>query len=244
MIDFDGVRIGLTGLAYEQSPRMSSPGGSALCLDHRHHQGAGGGAARGRRGFRLRGAALQSRRRDQAAISSAPPNCCSPATPTTCSSISTADARWSSPATTRITSPAIDVAIAVREDERQAHHDLVAALPRDRHRDRHARSGGRGRGRALRGGADRQDDATRSAPPRSRSTSATATVRTREAAIGNLFADAMRDRHARGRRDAQRRRHPRRQDLRAGHAHHAGRRARRAAVQQPHRGAGDQRRAT
>ena len=40
---------------------------------------------------------------------------------------------------------------------REAHHQLVAAVPRDRYRDGDARSGGRGRGRALRSAADRQD---------------------------------------------------------------------------------------
>ena len=40
-----------------------------------------------------------------------------------------------------------------------------------------------------------------------------ATVRTREAAIGNLIADAMRDATQRRRRDHERRRHPRRQGL-------------------------------
>ena len=71
--------------------------------------------------------------------------------------------------------------------------------------------------------------------------SSTATVRTREAAIGNLFADAMRVDDARGRGRAQRRRHPRRQDLRARRAHLARRHSGRAAVQQPHRGGGDRR---
>ena len=49
-----------------------------------------------------------------------------------------------------------------------------------------------------------------------------ATVRTREAAIGNLIADAMRDDCACRRRDPQRRRHPRRQDLCAGRRRSAG----------------------
>ena len=68
MLDVGGVRIGLTGLAYEQSPRMSSPEDLRFGSTHRHHQGAGRGAARGGRGLRLRGPALQSRRRDRAAI--------------------------------------------------------------------------------------------------------------------------------------------------------------------------------
>ena len=49
-----------------------------------------------------------------------------------------------------------------------------------------------------------------------------ATVRTREAAIGNLIADAMRGVEPRRRRGHERRRHPRRQDLCAGHDDHAG----------------------
>ena len=71
--------------------------------------------------------------------------------------------------------------------------------------------------------------------------SSTATVRTREAAIGNLFADAMRDgMHA----DAAMLNGG---GIRAGKTYEAGarisagRHPRRAAVQQPHRGGGDQR---
>ena len=209
----DGVRIGLTGLAYEQSPRMSSPEDLRFGSDDRHHQGAGRGAAAGGRGLRLRGPALQSRRRASRCNTRAPPNCCSPATRTTCSSITTASARWSSPATTRTTSPAstsrsrcartaasaamtwwpqfrvIDTASVTPDPE------VAAAVARfeqtltrqDERGDLH--HGGRARfphrdGAHARG-RDRQP------------------VRRRDAR-----------RHAGGRRGAQRRRHPRRQDLR------------------------------
>ena len=74
---------------------------------------------------------------------------------------------------------------------RQAPRDLVAAVPRDRHRDGHARPRGGGFGGGLRG---------RSRPPLDTPIGTTAveldsrnaTVRTREAAIGDLVADAMR----------------------------------------------------
>ena len=59
-----------------------------------------------------------------------------------------------------------------------------------------------------------------------------ATVRGREAAIGNLIADAMRERDPRRRGDHERRRHPRRQGLRAGHGDHPPRRAGGIAVRQ------------
>ena len=111
----------------------------------------------------------------------------------------------------------VDVAITVHEDEGQARRGMVAAIPRDRHRDGDARSGCRGRGRALRAFAARQDgrgdlhhhgrarlgDRDR-AHARSRDRQP---VRRRDAR-----------RHARRRRDPQRRRHPRRQDLSAGRA--------------------------
>ena len=127
---------------------------------------------------------------------------------------------------------AIDVAIAVQRAGRPPRDELVAAVPRHRHRDGDARSGGRGGGGALRAGA-RQGARRALGTTAVELDSRTATVRTREAAIGNLFADAMRASTARRRRGDERRRHPRRQDLRAGRDDHPARHPGRAAVRQP-----------
>ena len=135
LLDFDGVRIGLTGLAYEQSPRMSSPEDLRFASTHRHHEGAGGGAAPARARISSARCCIAIAATRSSCNTSAPPSCCSPATPTTCSSITTANARWSSPGYDAHYVTCVDVAISVREDERQAHHDVVAAVPRDRHRD-------------------------------------------------------------------------------------------------------------
>ena len=64
-----------------------------------------------------------------------------------------------------------------------------------------------------------------------------ATVRTQEAAIGNLIADAMRAEADADDRHHQRRRHPRRADLSGGNHHHAARHHGGTAIQQSHRGA-------
>ena len=142
--------------------------------------------------FVVRGAALQSRRRDQAAIRRAPPTCCSPATPTTCSSISTS-------------------ACAMVEFElRRALRDLSSTS-----RSRCARSNGKRTAtwwpqfRVIDTATVTPDPEVAAAVARFEQAlldkmtepiattavaleSSTATVRTREAAIGNLFADAMR----------------------------------------------------
>ena len=81
-------------------------GRPALRLMHRHHEGAGRGAAAARARISSARSCIAIAATRSSCSTSAPPNCCSPATRTTCSSITTAAARWSSPATTRITSPA------------------------------------------------------------------------------------------------------------------------------------------
>ena len=70
--------------------------------------------------------------------------------------------------------------------------DLVAAVPRDRHRDGDARPRGRGGGRGLRGRAQSREMDVPLGTTAVELDSRNATVRTREAAIGNLIADAMR----------------------------------------------------
>ena len=159
---------------------------------------------------------------------------CSPGTITTCSSTTTATRRG------RIELRRPLRHLRRRGDrcarrERQPRDHLVAAVPRDRYRDRDARSGGGRRRRALRDGLGSRST-RRSAPRRSSSTAATPTVRTREAAIGTWSPTPCAGRRGR-RRHHERRRHPRRQGLCAGRAHQPARRARRAAVRQPARGA-------
>ncbi len=54
IVTVDGVRIGLTGAAYDDIAARVEPGGSAIPADRRHHEGAGRGAAPRRRRFRRR----------------------------------------------------------------------------------------------------------------------------------------------------------------------------------------------
>ncbi len=77
--------------------------GPALCLHHRHHQGAGRGAARPRAPTSSARCCIAIAAMRSSCSTSAPPSFCSPATRTTCSSTSTTNAPSSSPATTRIT---------------------------------------------------------------------------------------------------------------------------------------------
>jgi len=103
MITVGGVRIGLTGLAYEQSPRMSSP------EDLRFASTIGTtktqAAALRQDGADFVCAVLHCNRGDGIKLQYERANCCSPATPTTCWSATTANARWWSPGSTRTTSP-------------------------------------------------------------------------------------------------------------------------------------------
>ena len=135
----------------------------------------------------------------------------------------------------------IDVTIEVKvESGRRAGH-LVAAVPRHRHRDRHAGPRGRDGGGALRGASSAGSSTYRSAPPRSSSTAAAdrAHARSRDRQPGGRrHADGR----ARRRRGDERRRHPRRQGLPAGHADHPARYPGRAAVRQPDRDDRDHRR--
>ena len=84
LLDFNGVRIGLTGLAYEQSPRMSSPEDLRFGSTIDTTKAAGRGAAR--RTVRTSSArsciAIAAMR--SSCNTSASPSCCSPATRTTC----------------------------------------------------------------------------------------------------------------------------------------------------------------
>ena len=86
---------------------------------------------------------------------------------------------------------AIDVTIDVNERGRPPRDDLVAAVPRHRHRDGDARPGRRG----IVAGYERQlnpRDGHAARHHRRRARQPHRHVRTREAAIGNLVADAMR----------------------------------------------------
>ena len=78
-------------------------GGFAFRLDHRHHEAAGGRVARRRRGFRVRGAPLQSRRRDQAAIRAPRRASAHRSLPRSVRQFRRQPARWSNRASTRIT---------------------------------------------------------------------------------------------------------------------------------------------
>ena len=191
ILDFDGVRIGLTGLAYEQSPRMSSPEDLrfASTVDTTKQQAA---ALRARgRGLRRARCCTAIAATRSSCNTSAPPTCCSPATPTTCSSISTAAARWSSPSYDAHYVTCIDVAIAVREDGGKRTTtwwpqfrviDTATVTPDPEVAAAVARFE-----QAL---LDKMTEAIGTTAVAL--DSSTATVRTREAAIGNLFADAMR----------------------------------------------------
>ena len=138
----------------------------------------------------------------------------------------------------------IDVTIDVKLRERAPRDDLVAAVPRDRHRDGDARSGGRGGRCRLRAASSAAQMDVPLGTTAVELDSRNATVRTREAAIGNLIADAMRAAtHAdvaimngggiRGGKI-----------YRAGRDDHPPRRARRTAVRQSPGDARDQRAAT
>ena len=76
IVTVGGVRIGLTGLAYEQSPRMSSPEDLRFGSTIETTKQQAAGAAAGGRGFRLRGPALQSRRRASRCNTPVRPSCC------------------------------------------------------------------------------------------------------------------------------------------------------------------------
>ena len=137
---------------------------------------------------------------------------------------------------------AIDVDHRGEGAGRHARDDLVAAIPRDRHRDGDARPRGRGGGREVRGRVSASELDVPLGTTAVELDSRNATVRTREAAIGNLIADAMRASSHGRRRGDERRRHPRRPGLCAGHDDHPARHSRRAAVRQPRGDHRDQRR--
>ena len=210
IFDFNGVRIGLTGLAYEQSPRVSSPEDLrfASTIDTTKQQAAALRAD----GADFVCAVLHCNRGDAIKL------------------------QYDRPAELLLTGHTHDLfvnfddACAVVEFElrralrdlyrrrdfgargqRQAHGDVVAAVSCDRHRDGDARSGRCRRGRALRAGAARQDDRhDRHDRGRARfldRDGAHARGRDREPVRRR---DALG--HARRRRDPQWRRHPRRQE--------------------------------
>ena len=157
ILDFNGVRIGLTGLGYEQSPRVSSPEDLrfASTIDTTKQQAAALRAD----GADFVCAVLHCNRGDAIKL------------------------QYDRPAELLLTGHTHDLfvnfddACAVVEFElrralrdlyrhrdfgargqRQAHGDVVAAVSCDRYRDGDARSGRCRRGRALRAGAARQDD--------------------------------------------------------------------------------------
>ena len=109
------MRIGLTGLAYEQSPRMSSP--EDLRFASTVATTKAQAEALRREGADFVCAVLHCNRGDAIELQfSAPPNCCSPATPTTCSSISTAACAMVESGYDAHYVTCVDVAIAVREE--------------------------------------------------------------------------------------------------------------------------------
>ena len=126
----------------------------------------------------------------------------------------------------------IDLHIEIEAAGQPARGRMVAAVPRRRHRDRDARPGGRGGGGGLPAGAGPARWTCRSTTTAVELDSRNATVRGREAAIGNLIADAMRERtradvaimNGGGIRGGK--------VYRAGHGDHPPRRAGRAAVRQ------------
>ena len=169
----DGVRIGLTGATYDETPRTSSPEDLQFLPTVATVERAGRGAApRGRR-FRRRGRACRAQAGLRAVRDARRRSRSSPATTTICSSTTTAATRWSSRATTRTTSPRSTSPSSVKEQDGRRSVDLVAAVPRHRHRDRDARPGGGGGGGEVRGGIHAARWTCRSAPPRSSSTAAT-----------------------------------------------------------------------
>ena len=60
IITLDGVRIGLTGATFDDTPRTSSPGDLQFLPTVAHHRRAGRAAARGRRRLRRRGRRMPS----------------------------------------------------------------------------------------------------------------------------------------------------------------------------------------
>ncbi len=159
--------------------------------DGRDREGAGSPAAQRRRGLRRRRAALRSRRRATAAILARPGPAADRPYARSLSSITTARSASSSPATTRSTSPAsMSISWCANENGKRA----ATWWPKFRVIDTADVTPDPEVAAAV---ARFEADFTREAEVPIAKTeveldSRNATIRTREAAIGNLFADAMR----------------------------------------------------